>query len=102
MFDSFFIKKSVISKYFKDVKLLDKFYHFGDIPKDIFKYHCKDKKFGEGHFTKIIENGKIYSILYSAFPVNRNILTPIGRILETHGTWKNTELGFYHIPGRTS
>ena len=102
MFDTFFIKKCVIGKYFKDIPLLEKFYHFGDVPDNIYLYHTKTKEFCEGHFTKNIKikDAKIYSILYS-LPKDRHILSPDGRVLEAYGTWKNTELGFYHNPGRT-
>jgi hypothetical protein len=102
MFDTFFIKKSKIEKYFGNTVLLEDFYHFGDVPSNFMLYHSKTKKFCEAHFTKDIkiEDAKIYSILYS-LPVERQILSPDGRLLEAYGTWKNTELGFYHIPGRT-
>lgn len=100
MFDTFFIKKSVIEKYFKDTKILDDFYDFGEKPINYFEYHRSNKKFCEAHFTRIIQKAKIYSILYSGKSLNRNILTPDGQTLETYGTWGNTELGFYHIPGR--
>ena len=101
MFDTFFIKKSIIEKYFKSTTILEEFYHFGDVPLDVMSYHAKNKKFCEAHFTKDIKDAKIYSILYSGLPDNRGIQTPEGTILETQGTWKNTELGIYHIPGRT-
>ena len=101
MFDTFFIKKSKIQKYFKNTTILEELYHFGDVPSNAMLYHAKNKKFCEAHFTKDIKDAKIYSILYSGLPDNRGIQTPEGTILETQGTWKNTELGFYHIPGRT-
>ena len=104
MFDTFFIKKSAIKKYFENTSILEFFYHFGSIPDNAHLYHSKNKLFCEAHFTKDIKikDAKIYSILYSGNPLNRNILTPSGEYLETYGTWKNTELGFYHVPGRTS
>lgn len=98
MFDTFFIKKKSIKKIFENTNLIDEFYDFGSKPLNYKNYHSKDKKFCEAHFTKIIKNFNIYSILYSK-PANRIISTEFGNF-EGYGTWKNTELGFYHIPGR--
>jgi hypothetical protein len=98
MFDTFYIKQSVIAKYFTNEKILDEFYDFGEKPKNHLQFHAKNKKFCEAHFTRIIQKANIYSILYSKTR-NRYISTPDGDML-AHGTWGNTELGFYHIPGR--
>ena len=92
--DTFFIKKSAISKYFTKTKMLNEFYDFGKKPTNYMQFHGKNNKFCEAHFTRIIQKAKIYSFLYSK---THRILTP-NRFLETLGTYKNTELGFYHIP----
>ena len=99
MFDTFFIKKKSVKKIFGLTNLFDNFYDFGIKPLNYENYHAKDKKFCEAHFTRIIKNFNIYSILYSAVTEERVICTEFGNF-EAHGTWKNTELGFYHIPGR--
>ena len=96
MFDTFFIRKDAIEKYFKKEKIIDDFYDFGEKPENYKIYHSKHKKFCEAHFTRIIQGAKIFSILYSGNPENRLI----NNKLETFGTWKNTELGFFHISGR--
>jgi hypothetical protein len=100
MCDTFFIRKSAIAKCFENVKLLNNLYHFGDVPPNVKSYHKKNKQFCEAHFTRAIQGSKIYSILYGGSPLNRKIAMSNGNKLDTHGTWKNTELGFYHIPGR--
>ena len=99
MFDTFFIKKTSIKKIFEKTNIVEEFYDFGEKPLNYEDYHSKNKKFCEAHFTEIIKNFNIYSILYGGISEERIFLTEFGKF-EGYGTWKNTELGFYHIPGR--
>ena len=85
MHDTFYIKRSSINNIFKNTKILKEFNDIvkeSDLNVNREKYHTKNRKFSEAHFTNIIENYKIYSIYYN------------------HSTWGDTELGFYHIPSR--